>query len=234
MQRTEQWFRQRRGKLTASAFGQATGLTPWGSPKQLAEQLKKDMLPKDLDDDPPGAPRRATTNRRADNNVAMRWGTDNEPNGLLEYAALVGAHVEPTGFWEHPTLEWIGGSPDGLVEHDGLIEVKCPYTRKCYGEVPPYYYPQINALLEITGRAYCDLFVWTPEAHRIWRIRANKQAFDELVTHYAAFWAHVVGKAPLPANPSKELLKKVRAWIAEDAHEIHTQELEPILMLRAA
>jgi predicted phage-related endonuclease len=68
MQRTEEWHRQRRGKLTASCMGQALGLTPWGSPKKLAEVLRGDAPP-------------------IEGNIAMQWGTDMECNGLLEYQA---------------------------------------------------------------------------------------------------------------------------------------------------
>lgn len=218
MQRTEAWHRQRRGRLTASALGQALGLTPWGSAKRLAEQLRADSAPVDLDD----APKPKTAFKE---NVAMRWGTNNEPNGLLEYMVLSGASIEETGFHEHPSLDWFGGSPDGLVAEDGMVEIKCPYTRKCYAEFPPYYYPQINALLEITGRQWCDLFVWTPEGHRVWRVMANKHAFEVLLCHYTRFWAYVLN-GHVPPNPSKEVLPLVRGWLLVDAAEITLDNAE--------
>ncbi len=206
MQRTEEWFRQRRGKLTASALGQATGLVPWGSPNALAVALRKDAMPKDVDKP---AAARATAG-------PLAWGTDNEPNGLLEYMIVSGETVEDTGFWRHPHLDWFGGSPDGLVGTEGLVEIKCPYTRKCYEAIPPYYYCQVNALMEITGREWCDLCVWTPSAVKTWRIRANKSAFDTLLPHYTAFWACVCNGSK-PPNPSAKLLPLVQGWIAQDS-----------------
>lgn len=63
-----------------------------------------------------------------------------EPNCLLEYMMCTGKVVEETGVWQHQYLDWIGGSPDCLVDMDGLVEVKCPFTKKVYAEVPPYYH----------------------------------------------------------------------------------------------
>ena len=130
MQRTDEWFRQRRGKLTASNMGQAIGLTPWGSPKALAKALAADEEPTDIE--------KAVIKKPAAGPLV--WGTTMEPNGLLEYMACTGKVVEETGFWQHAHLDWIGGSPDGLIGTDGIVEVKCPYTKKCYAEVPLYYY----------------------------------------------------------------------------------------------
>jgi putative phage-type endonuclease len=207
MQRTEEWFRQRRGKLTASTLGQALGLTPWGSPKALAAAIRRDLSAE-------GAPAAiAPSSSAIGSNVAMRWGTDKEPNGVMEYMALSGNVVDETGFWEHGDLDWIGGSPDGLIGTDGLLEVKCPFTKRVYEHFPPYYYLQVNALLEITGRKWCDLFVWTPTGHKCWRVQANKQAFSELVCHYARFWAQVHSGQEPKRVP---LLPQINAWMAKD------------------
>lgn len=220
MQRTEAWYRQRRGKLTASALGQALGLTPWGTPKRLASELRLDRSYTDLD-------ARHKEPKKA--NIAMRWGTENEPNGLLEYQIATSQLIEEVGFCEHRTLDWFGGSPDGLVYGgEGLVEVKCPYSRRCYSEFPPYYYPQINALLEITGRQWCDLFVWTPDGHRIWRCVANKQAFETLLPHYTRFWA-CVHTGQVPPNPCAELLPQVRKWIATDVTERTSDTMREIM-----
>ena len=232
MQRTEAWYRQRRGKLTASALGQAVGLTPWGSPKRLAADLRADRATQDLDDNGTQMPRCEELKPKTQQpNVAMRWGTDKEPNGLLEYMIVTGQMVDDVGFVEHATLDWFGGSPDGLVNDDGMVEIKCPYSRKCYSEFPPYYYLQINALLEITGRAWCDLFVWTPESHKVWRVMANKQAFDTLLPHYTRFWACVqLGREP--PNPAKVLLPLVRRWLMTDTALLEAGTLEYMRMLQ--
>jgi putative phage-type endonuclease len=214
MQRTEYWFRQRRGKLTASNLGQAVGMTPWGSPQALTAQLRLDQHPAEDADKPSDDPLLHKPTKKS--NPALSWGTNKEPCGVLEYVTATGTHVEPTGFWTHADLDWMGGSSDGLLGSDGILEIKCPYSRRLYAEVPPYYYLQVNALMEITGREWADLFVWTPDAVKCWRIRRNALAFGHLCNYYANFFGSVASGVK-PPNPSKELLPLVPEWIAADA-----------------
>jgi len=221
MQRSDEWFRQRRGRLTASMLGQALGLTPWGSPQSLATALRKDTLPRD----PDSAPCADTGG-----NVATRWGTENEPNALLEYMCETATHVQETGFWQHPTLTWFGGSPDGLIGDSGILEIKCPFTKRLYPTIPLYYYCQVNALLEITNRDWCDLYVWTPTASRLWRIQRNASAFAALTTHYARFFACVNCEALDVPNPSADVKPLLEQWIAQDALEISPHDpLDPCI-----
>jgi hypothetical protein len=74
----------------------------------------------------------------------------------------------------------------------------------------------VNALMEITGRQWADLFVWTPDEVKCWRIRRNSLAFGHLCNYYANFFGSV-GAGVKPPNPSKELLPLVREWIEADA-----------------
>ena len=143
-QRTDAWYKARRGKLTASNFGTALGLCPWTTRQKLWNRMI----------DP--------SSDTFKGNIATNWGTDNEPNGILEYSCTTRNQVLATGFHVHKALGWLGGSPDGLVGDDGMIEIKCPFTRKVQKEVPLHYYAQINGLLEITGRKWCDFVSWTP------------------------------------------------------------------------
>ena len=34
------------------------------------------------------------------------------------------------GFLVHREFKFLGGSPDGLINKDGIIEVKCPYSER--------------------------------------------------------------------------------------------------------
>ena len=213
MQRTEQWHRLRRGKLTASVMGQAVGLAPWGGPRALADTIRAERDPV-AEDKPP---------KRQKRSIVLDFGTNNEPNGLLEYTIATGNCIEETGFWQHAHLDWIGGSPDGLVGADGLVEIKCPFSRRQFDDVPPHYYCQVNALMEITGRQWCDLACWTPEEVRIWRVRANHEAWQSLLVHYTNFWACVCN-GRTPPDPSPDLRPKMLQWIESDCAR---RELEP-------
>jgi hypothetical protein len=130
----------------------------------------------------------------------MDWGTHKEANGLLEYQVSSGDVVQATGFWQHPHLDWIGGSPDGLISTDGIVEIKCPYTQKLYPEFSVYYYCQVNALLEIMGREWCDFCVWTPNGLKTWRVKANKEAWERS-SHTTRPFGHASAMGTRPPTP---------------------------------
>ena len=100
-------------------------------------------------------------------NAAMEWGIEQEQFACIEYEASRNVFVERTGFWLHPTISWIGVSPDRLVGDEGLIEVKCPNTTTHLGylfenKIPADYYKQIQCQLWVTGRQWCDFVSYDP------------------------------------------------------------------------
>ncbi|MDO1698239.1 YqaJ viral recombinase family protein, partial [Escherichia coli] len=66
-----------------------------------------------------------------------------------------------TGFIPHPSIEGFGASPDGLVDEDGLIEIKCPNTATHLetlrtGKPKTEYLLQMHGQMMCTGRKWCD------------------------------------------------------------------------------
>ena len=226
MQRTDEWHRARRGKLTASNMAQALGLAPWGSPAALAKTLQNDLARQEDPDSPPAKKLKSSTESTATTatkapkvNPALSYGTGCEPNAILEYEIVTGQSVEATGFWPMDHVYWIGASPDGLVGDDGLVEAKCPFNKKLYAQFPLHYYCQVNAQLQVTGRQWCDLIAWTPTGSRIWRVKANKEAWETLLSHYTHFYAKMA-RGEVPPNPSKEVRPLIEAWIETDVFHL--------------
>jgi len=98
----------------------------------------------------------------------MEWGTEHEPNARHAYTLETGREVQEVGFVLPDHTDAYGGSPDGLVGDDGLIEVKCPAPETLIGYhadgvLPTQYKPQIQGLLLITGRAWCDFYAFHPD-----------------------------------------------------------------------
>jgi hypothetical protein len=164
-QRTEDWYAARLGKATASRFKDAIAT------KKQTEKQKKDGLP--------GDPMQAQldyctelvverlTGQRAQKFVtaAMQWG-DHEPAARAAYERVTGRIVEETGFVAHDTL-MAGCSPDGLVDWDGLIEIKCPFNTANHIEtllngMPAEHIPQVQGQMWITGREWCDFVSYDP------------------------------------------------------------------------
>jgi predicted phage-related endonuclease len=97
---------------------------------------------------------------------AMEWGTEMEIQAIKKYEEISGLKVLPAGFV--PFGEYAGGSPDGLIGDDGIIEVKCPYNPANHvetvitNEVPDKHSFQIQGNLMVTGRQWCDFISYDP------------------------------------------------------------------------
>lgn len=98
---------------------------------------------------------------------AMQWGLEREAEALAAYEAETGVFVTPTGFYDHPRIEWCGATPDGLLPDGGLIETKAPTTPTfvdwCMaGVVPEEHKPQMTMQLACTGRTWCEFVAYDP------------------------------------------------------------------------
>jgi hypothetical protein len=177
-QRTQEWLDARDGRATGSNFGSMHGTHPYSSPKNLV----REMLWK-----------------KFKGNAATEWGSKMEEvalaayvremrarHGILDLAGFESAAASGKTFWvetpglvvnkEHP---WLGTSPDGIVHDDhvvGLLEIKCPFAKKVYPKMPPYYLDQVQGIMGLMKLPWCDFVVWTPTEMQITRI-----PFDE---HY--------------------------------------------------
>jgi putative phage-type endonuclease len=142
-QGTEEWKLLRLGKLTASRMADAMAKPETAARKNYIAQLVAERL----------------TGQVAESftNAAMAHGTEFEPIARAEYEIMTGNDVNLIDFVNHPTLEWCGASPDGLLLDDGLIEIKCPNTAThidyLLGQKPPAkYVPQMALQLICCGR----------------------------------------------------------------------------------
>lgn len=154
-QRTAAWLYERVGHCTASRFKDATAKIGKGEAaarRNYRVQLAVERLI--------NAP---TANFV---NSAMQWGIDQELQARMEYEAKTGAIVLESGFIHHATLQWCGGSPDGLIGKHGGVEFKCPFepavhvTTMMTGECE--HLPQIQGLMWITGRKWWDFVSYDP------------------------------------------------------------------------
>lgn len=98
----------------------------------------------------------------------MDWGSENEQYARETYERMNGVSVQQVGFVLPDWTDVFGGSPDGLIGDEGVLETKCPKPENLIrlhadGVVPAQYIPQIQGLLLVTGRPWCDFFVWHPE-----------------------------------------------------------------------
>ena len=163
-QRSDDWFAARLGKITASKVADVMAKTKSGygaARKNYMMQLLCERL---------------TGNREESyQNAAMMRGTELEPFARIAYEAITGVEVEEVGFVAHPEIEMFGASPDGLVDQDGLVEIKCPNTAQHVeflrtGKIESRYEWQMRAQMACTGRDWCDFVSYDdrlPEAMQV-------------------------------------------------------------------
>jgi putative phage-type endonuclease len=171
-QRTDEWFAQRLGKVTASRVGDVIAKTktgPSASRDNYATQLVLERL----------------TNAKGEffTNAAMQWGTETEPMARQAYELKRGVFVDEVGFIDHPTIDMSGASPDGLVDKTGLVEIKCPESKThmeylMSGKPPAKYIPQMMWQMSCTGREWCDFVSFDPRFPTNLQILVVKVEYD--------------------------------------------------------
>jgi hypothetical protein len=185
-QRSPDWFAARLGKATASNFANVLASKSTAAYRNYRVKLALERM----------------TGKQEEGfqSDAMRQGTEREPLARIAYEAHTGHLVEEVGFCLHDVLE-CGASPDGLVNADGGLEIKCPTPGKHFeylrqkGE-PAEYTAQIQGCMWITGRTWWDFVSFCPEfpenAQLIVRtIARDGDYIDRLAAAVDAFMAEV-------------------------------------------
>lgn len=154
LQRSDDWYAERCGKVTAS---RVKDLNAKPSKGKALNALGLTIL----------AERLTGVQKETPTNFYMQWGIDNEPHAIAAYENETGFFVNGTGLIDHPFIEMFGASPDGLVGENGQIEVKCPDTTTHLNtlltkEVPEEHIPQITSQLACTRREWCDFVSYDP------------------------------------------------------------------------
>lgn len=151
IQGTYEWDEIRLGKLTGSDFHTFLGKQQEKKDEKLAEKATERVL--------------GDTDRESFTTKAMERGHILEPEARRLYQAITDNPVKEVGFVS--LGDYIGCSPDGVVGESGLLEIKCPMAKnfllwrnKQY--IKPEYKTQIQFNLYVSGREWCDFFVYHP------------------------------------------------------------------------
>ena len=189
-QLSEEWFRSRLGKVTASRVADVMSKVKSGESagvKNYRAQLIAERL--------------SGCREESYVNTAMQRGIDMEEAARNCYEYEKNVVVEKAESVDHPTIPWFSASPDGYVGEDGLVEIKVPNTAShleyLLGNKPPtQYVPQMTAQLACTGRKFVDFVSYDdrlPEEYQLFVVRFHRdeQAIKEMETAVVAFNASV-------------------------------------------
>jgi hypothetical protein len=171
-QRTPEWYKNRSGKFTGSRFKDLP--LDGGKPKKcyfdligqiVVERLTNDFVDSGMD------------------SFALKWGREVEPTAREFYQFETGDSVRQVSFINHPTLSFVGVSPDGLVDPRGGLELKCPKDSSIHierfetGMNEVEFMPQVQGCMWVCERDWWDWVSSDPRMpphlrfyrQRVWR-----------------------------------------------------------------
>ena len=187
----EEWYKQRKCRLTSSIFGCVVKRRKTIYPKTIVNKVTKPSQIK---------------------NANCQWGIENEQKALVkyhEYKDENNEHVDicsACGLVVNPMWPWLGASPDALMVDEkeeslyGAVEVKCPASKSgmnilnacsdksfcleivngkpCLKKNHVYYY-QVQGVMAICQLCFVDFVVYTVTDVHIERIYFDKVEWEK-------------------------------------------------------
>lgn len=163
-QRSDEWFRVRLGKVTASRVADIVAKGRGQSESARRRNYRAELITERL----------SGVSLDSFQTAAMAWGSETEDEARAAYQRHALTTVEQIAFVDHPSIPMAGASPDGLVGADGQIELKCPTSRtqicalaEHYDLIEgkgfdPEYDDQMQWQMACTGRQWCDFVSYDP------------------------------------------------------------------------
>ena len=179
-QRSEEWFKNRVGRVTASNVGAILGIDPYRGPEDVLRAMVREAH---------------EAEREFKGNVATEYGTFHEEGARAEFEMEHGLAVTKAGFIKHE--DWLGASPDGYIDsRDSLLEIKCPYSmRDADAPVPfkrlldqPHYYAQMQVQMFVTGRRGCYFYQWAPKGTKLDIVEYDGNYLADILLKLHEFW----------------------------------------------
>lgn len=170
LQRTADWHADRCGHVTASNFHDVISLGKTGKPLKAREDYLMKLVTE-----------RITGQQESGlNSFSLQWGKDAEPFARAAFEAETGLIVSESAFIKHPTIEWVGCSPDGLIGKDEGYESKCPKDSRVHlmtlrDGMPGEHRAQVQGGMWVTGRKRWHFVSFDP------RMPANLRLYHEVV-----------------------------------------------------
>ncbi|XP_048244174.1 uncharacterized protein LOC124137475 [Haliotis rufescens] len=167
------WHEERRWRLTASQFGTICKCTTRRNKTKLCEQIVSG--------------RKLVCN-------SVRHGLQQEPKAIAKLEIACNVHVHSCGMFVDSELPFLAATPDGVIDSNTIVEVKCPYSARneviAPGKLFPYlcernglmqlkennnYYFQVQGQMYLSKRKYCLFAVCTFKDFFVQKISLNEE-----------------------------------------------------------
>ncbi len=212
-QKSDEWKDARRGKITASRFGDVLASPTTKRYQGYMEDLKNELMGvPDFDDD-----------EKPWFQHGIEW--EDEARGMYEWEQDI--DVEEVGIIMHPEYDFISGSPDGLIGKDGGIEIKSrksltQHTKSEKAGIDSQYKPQVQGYLWITGRKWWDFVSYYKSESgktllHVHRVDPDKKYHQKLKLACLDFWQQVKGG---PVKPEKNRAKEFKTLVNRIGKEL--------------
>ena len=186
-QQTPEWYEVKIGKVGASRLSDVMAEGKNGKPSATRANYMYELL----------TARLTGEYQQTYQSPEMLRGIELESEARRKYEIVTFNEVKQVGWIPHPEIEMCGCSPDGLVDDEGLIEIKCPNTKThletvLHGKIARSYMLQMQWQMECSGREWCDFVSYDPrlpENIQICIIRVDKkqEVIDSIKTAVQAF-----------------------------------------------
>ena len=189
IQGSDEWFEARLGFVTASNFS-----------KVLNKKTGRGLYMRKL-----AAERLTGFREESYKNDIMEVGSETEAEARRYYETVNDCEVKQAGFVMRD--EWVGGSPDGFISKDGLLEIKCPLSSThieivLSEKMPTLHIPQVQGLLWITERKWCDFVSYDPKI-------LSQPMFCVRVERDAEYFKTLAGEVGVFLNALKAMIDKI-------------------------
>ncbi len=169
-QRSPEWFKLRELRISAS---HAQAIAANG--KGLVSYVEKKM-----------AEYYSTAERDSYTNKDMERGVELEDSAIMAYSFEKDIDVSSVGYVIYN--DYVGVSPDGFANKDGLVEVKCPNDLNYFkllqtGKIDTKYIWQMQMQMLVCGKDWCDFVAYSPNFDQqlfIKRVEPDQKAFEKL------------------------------------------------------
>lgn len=158
-QNSPEWLALKAGKFSASRASALMAKGRGGQPSATRANLIADIA----------AERMTGRYTEGFKNGAMERGNIVEQEARDAYSFEMGVAIETVAFVEHPTIANCGASPDGLVDAEGLVEIKCPTASARHlealtrGAHAVEHNLQCQFQMMCTGRQWVDVVSYYPD-----------------------------------------------------------------------